>query len=202
MSLYFTKVFLFLSSNRTHLLVNQTGLSFLVPETFFFGTLAPSSYHYEFVVFRTIISISGYMFLFSLLHHAFYFLPFLRGECEIPILLNFSVGCLRFLRLAIISSFISPFPKATNSGRALSSAHCPSRYILSISRSSSLTSGSAARPVLVSRASRSALASYRKVTTCRCLCYACWGCAISADSLCLPLQDDPASRPQGRVLGT
>ena len=29
------------------------------------------------------------------------------------------------------------------------------------------TSGSAARPVLVSRASRSALASYRKVTTCR-----------------------------------
>jgi len=38
----FTKVFLFLTSNRTHLLVNQTGLSFLVPETFFFGTLAPT----------------------------------------------------------------------------------------------------------------------------------------------------------------
>ena len=40
LSLYFTKVFLFLSSNRTHLLVYQTGLSFLVPEAFFFGTLA------------------------------------------------------------------------------------------------------------------------------------------------------------------
>jgi len=60
------------------------------------------------------------------------------------------------------------------------------------------TSGSAARPVLVSRASRSALASYRKVTTCHCLWCACWGCAISADNLCLPLQDDPALRPQGR----
>ena len=35
-----------------------------------------------------------------------------------------------------------------------------------------ITSGSAARPVLVSRASRSALASYRKVTTCRSLCCA------------------------------
>jgi len=33
LSLYFTKVFLFLSSNRTHLLVNETGLSFFVPET-------------------------------------------------------------------------------------------------------------------------------------------------------------------------
>ena len=60
------------------------------------------------------------------------------------------------------------------------------------------TNGSAARPVLVSRASHSVLASYRKVTTCRCLCCACWGCAISADNLCLPLQDDPASWPQGR----
>ena len=49
--------------------------------------------------------------------------------------------------------------------------------------------------------SRSALASYRKVTTCRCLCCACRGCAISADNLCLQLQDEPASRPQGRVLG-
>jgi len=37
--------------------------------------------------------------------------------------------------------------------------------------------------------------------TCRCLCCACRGCAISADNLCLPLQDDPASRPHGRVLG-
>ena len=65
------------------------------------------------------------------------------------------------------------------------------------------TCGSAARPVLVSRASRSALASYRKVTTSRCLCCACRGCAISADNLCLPLQDNPASRPQadGRLLG-
>ena len=50
------------------------------------------------------------------------------------------------------------------------------------------TSGSAARPVLVPCASRSALASYRKVTTCRCLCCACRGCAISADNLCLPSQ--------------
>ena len=60
------------------------------------------------------------------------------------------------------------------------------------------TSGSAARAVLVSRASRSALASYRKVTTCRCLCCAYRGCNISADNLCLT--DDLASRPQGRVL--
>jgi len=37
--------------------------------------------------------------------------------------------------------------------------------------------------------------------TCRCLCCACRGCAISADNLCLPLQDDPASRPHGRMLG-
>ena len=29
----------------------------------------------------------------------------------------------------------------------------------------------------------------------------CRGCAISADNLCLPLHDDPASRLQGRVLG-
>ena len=36
------------------------------------------------------------------------------------------------------------------------------------------------------------------MTTFRCLCCACRGCAISADNLCLPLQDDTASRPQGR----
>ena len=40
------------------------------------------------------------------------------------------------------------------------------------------TSGSAARPVLVSRASRSALASYRQVTTCRCMRCACRVCAV------------------------
>ena len=62
-----------------------------------------------------------------------------------------------------------------------------------------LTSGSAARTVLVSRASRSALASYRKVTTCRCLC--CAGSVLYLRTICLPLHDDPASRPQGRVLG-
>ena len=41
--------------------------------------------------------------------------------------------------------------------------HVSNFYIVDFKK----TSGSAARPVLVSRASRSALASYRKVTTCR-----------------------------------
>ena len=36
-------------------------------------------YHYEFVVFRTIITIAGNMFLFSLFHHAFNFFSFFRG---------------------------------------------------------------------------------------------------------------------------
>ena len=61
------------------------------------------------------------------------------------------------------------------------------------------TNGSAARPVLVSRASRSALASYRKVTTCRSLC--CAGGVLYLQTICLPLHDDPASQLQDRVLG-
>ena len=57
LSLYFTKVFLFLSSNRTHLLVNQTGLHFLVPETFFFGTLASTKDKIKFLKLFQAVSI-------------------------------------------------------------------------------------------------------------------------------------------------
>jgi len=66
----------------------------------------------------------------------------------------------------------------------------------------------------VSRASRSALASYRKVTTCRsCAVHA--GCVLYLRTICVcrrraavggpdhfsKADYDPASRPQGRVLG-